>query len=171
MNELVLRSGGQTGVDRAVLDFAVARRIPCLGWCPNGGRAEDLPDPPGLLARYKQLTETPSRDPKQRSAWNVRDSHASLIILNGTDVSGFRGTSFTIDCATLTFLRPCYTGNAASIDGAERTRDWIGRVFDSVGSGGPLVLNVAGPRESESKGIYRITLDFLSIVLPLDEPD
>jgi hypothetical protein len=165
MKEIILRSGGQTGVDRAVLDFALSRRIPYLGWCPNGGLAEDLTTTPGLLARYKQLMETPSKDPKQRTAWNVRDSHASLIILNGTDLSGSRGTAFTIDCARLIFLRPCYIADAASIDGAQKTRDWIGRILDSVGSGSPIDLNVAGPRESESKGIYRITLDFLSSTL------
>jgi len=165
MKGFVLRSGGQAGVDRAVLDFASSKGIRYLGWCPNGGLAEDFTTPPGLLARYEHLTETPSRDPKQRTAWNVRDSHASLIILDGTDLTRFRGTAFTIDCAMLIFLRPCYLANATSTDGAQKTRDWIGRVFDSAASGGPIVLNVAGPRESECKGIYRMTLDFLSSVL------
>ena len=168
MKEFVLRSGGQTGVDRAVLDFALSRRISYAGWCPDGGLAEDFTTPPGLLAKYERLTETPSRDPKQRSAWNVRDSHASLIILNGTDVIPSRGTAFTIDCAKLIFLRPCYIADAASIDAAQNARDWLGRVFDSVLSGGPVVLNVAGPRESECKGIYRVALDCLSNVLPFN---
>jgi hypothetical protein len=165
MKDFILRSGGQTGVDRAVLDFALSKRISYVGWCPSGGRAEDFTTAPGLLAKYERLMETPSRDPRQRTAWNVRDSHASLIILNGTDVGGSRGTAFTIDCATLIFLRPCYLVDAASIDGAQKTRDWINRVSDSVGSGGPILLNVAGPRESECKGIYTIALRFLSSVL------
>jgi hypothetical protein len=37
-----LLSGGQSGVDRAVLDVAVERGIDYGGWCPNGGWAEDL---------------------------------------------------------------------------------------------------------------------------------
>ncbi len=45
-----LVSGGQTGVDRAVLDVAIARGIDYGGWCPKGGWAEDLAVPPGLLA-------------------------------------------------------------------------------------------------------------------------
>ena len=37
-----LISGGQTGVDRAVLDVAVERGIAYGGWCPKGGWAEDF---------------------------------------------------------------------------------------------------------------------------------
>ncbi len=39
-------SGGQTGVDRAALDAAMARGIACGGWVPRGRRAEDgrVPD-------------------------------------------------------------------------------------------------------------------------------
>jgi hypothetical protein len=67
-------SGGQSGVDRAALDVAIARGIPYGGWCPKGGWAEDMPAPPGLLAHYPHLRETPSADPAERTAWNVRDS-------------------------------------------------------------------------------------------------
>src|SRR5262245_26933171 len=34
-------SGGQTGADRAALDWALAHGIPHGGWCPKGRRAED----------------------------------------------------------------------------------------------------------------------------------
>ena len=34
-------SGGQTGVDRAALAWAIRRGVPCEGWCPKGRRAED----------------------------------------------------------------------------------------------------------------------------------
>ena len=34
-------SGGQTGVDRATLDFALENGILCGGWCPKGRLAED----------------------------------------------------------------------------------------------------------------------------------
>jgi hypothetical protein len=34
-------SGGQTGVDRAGLDVALALGIPHGGWCPKGRKAED----------------------------------------------------------------------------------------------------------------------------------
>jgi len=41
-------SGGQTGADCAALDWALARNLPCGGWCPKGRRAEDGP----IDARY-----------------------------------------------------------------------------------------------------------------------
>ena len=36
-------SGGQTGADRAGLDWAMKTGIPHGGWCPKGRRAEDGP--------------------------------------------------------------------------------------------------------------------------------
>ena len=58
-----IRSGGQTGVDRAALDIAGKNHIEICGWCPKGGWAEDLPSPPGLLADYPEL---------QQSTWSRR---------------------------------------------------------------------------------------------------
>ena len=63
-----LLSGGQSGVDRAVLDVAVERGIDYGGWCPKDGWAEDLPKPPGLLAKYPKLRRR--RCPIRRSARN-----------------------------------------------------------------------------------------------------
>jgi hypothetical protein len=71
-------SGGQSGVDRAALDAAIACGVDYGGWCPRGGWAEDFPQPPGLLANYPRLIETPSADPAQRTEWNVRDANAIL---------------------------------------------------------------------------------------------
>jgi hypothetical protein len=36
-------SGGQTGADRAALDFAIKHKIPYGGWVPKGRLAEDGP--------------------------------------------------------------------------------------------------------------------------------
>jgi len=46
-------SGGQTGADRAALDFAIENGLKHGGWCPKGRRAEDGRIP----ARY-ELKET-----------------------------------------------------------------------------------------------------------------
>ena len=35
------RTGGQTGVDRAVLDFCLENQEEVGGWCPAGRKAED----------------------------------------------------------------------------------------------------------------------------------
>jgi hypothetical protein len=61
-------SGGQTGADRAALDVATEQGLAYGGWCPKGGWAEDLSDPPGVLALYPDLRETPDADPGQRTA-------------------------------------------------------------------------------------------------------
>jgi hypothetical protein len=37
-----LLSGGQSGVDRAVLDVALARGIAYSGWCPKGGQTKGM---------------------------------------------------------------------------------------------------------------------------------
>jgi hypothetical protein len=59
-----IRSGGQTGVDRAALDAAVLTGRPYEGWCPKGGWAEDFLRPPGLLTKYPHLMEIPSESPE-----------------------------------------------------------------------------------------------------------
>lgn len=59
-------SGGQTGVDRAALDQALALDIPCGGWCPEGRRAED-----GTLPAAYPLRQTASRDSAARTELNA----------------------------------------------------------------------------------------------------
>ncbi len=137
-------SGGQTGVDRAALDFAIEVGIEYGGWCPFGGWAEDVPNPPGVLRAYPRLAETPGNDPEQRTRWNVRDSDATLIITRadarspGTERTRSLASELGHPCATLEPGRPA----ATAID------ELLGEVD------GLVTLNVAGPRESESPGIY-----------------
>ena len=92
-------SGGQTGVDRAALDIAIELGLPYGGWCPRGGWAEDMTEPPGLLARYPDLRATVAAEPAQRTRWNVRDSDATLILLVGGRAQPASGTALTIAAA------------------------------------------------------------------------
>lgn len=39
-------SGGQTGADRAALDFGIEHGIPHGGWCPRGARVRRGQSPP-----------------------------------------------------------------------------------------------------------------------------
>ena len=158
---LVIRSGGQSGADRAALDAAIALDIEYAGWCPHGGMAEDHPSPPGLLARYPRLVETPSTEPEQRTAWNVRDSHATLVLVRGNSLEMSRGTAFTVRCAELIFLRPYRVVDLDGESSADTTRNWLLRLADNDDAT-QFVLNVAGPRESELLGIYERSLTFLS---------
>ena len=115
-----LVSGGQTGADRAALDVALRLGIPYGGWCPRGGRAEDLPDAPGLLRDYPELRETPTEDSAVRTEWNVRDSDATLLLTDRPDsLSG--GTALTRDLAER-LGRPFLV---TSTSDAESVRAWL----------------------------------------------
>ena len=76
-------SGGQTGADRAALDWAIEHSISHGGWCPKGRMAEN-----GKIDSRYQLEETPSQDYAQRTQWNVRDSDATLIFSIGQNLLG-----------------------------------------------------------------------------------
>jgi len=71
---LKIVSGGQTGADRAALDWAIKNGIPHGGRCPKRRKAEDSP----IDVRYR-LKETPSSNYTQRREWNVRDSDGTVV--------------------------------------------------------------------------------------------
>ncbi len=152
-----LAAGGQTGVDRAALDVAVELGIPYGGWCPRGGWAEDLPVPPGLLARYPRLRETPTAEPAQRTRWNVRDSDATLILVAGVPAAA-SGTALTLACAE-ELGRPVAVVDLGGGDARERAAALLARL---PGGG---TLNVAGPRESGAPGIYARSRELLAELL------
>ena len=84
-------SGGQTGADRAALDFAIDHGIPHGGWVPKGRLAEDGP----LDPKYR-LRETDSEDHSIRTEKNVLDSDGTLILFYN-ELSG--GSLLTLELA------------------------------------------------------------------------
>jgi predicted Rossmann fold nucleotide-binding protein DprA/Smf involved in DNA uptake len=138
-------SGGQTGVDRAALDVALQLGLACGGWCPRGRRAEDGPIP----GEYP-LQETPTADYPERTEWNVRDSDGTLILARGA-LQG--GTALTRGWARR-LGKPFLVVDLDQPTCAADVRHWA--ECNRVG-----VLNVAGPRESESPGIYEQAVRFL----------
>lgn len=141
-------SGGQTGVDRAALDAAREQGLPVGGWCPKGRRAED-----GALDPRYPLAETPSADYAERTAWNVRDADATLVLVRGQPGGG---TAFTIEEAARQG-KPHLVVDLAGPADAVAVVEWMRRQ-------GVRVLNVAGPRESQRPGIYREARRFLAVV-------
>jgi hypothetical protein len=141
-------SGGQTGADRAALDFAVARGIPHGGWCPRGRLAEDGP----IATRY-HLSETPDSDFAQRTEWNVRDSDATVIFSIAPTLAG--GSKQTDELAQR-HRKPCLhlsrqrDGEAA----ARKLRDFLARHDVKI-------LNVAGPRQSQEPEVAEFTRKIL----------
>jgi putative molybdenum carrier protein len=150
---LRIRSGGQTGVDRAALDAAVAAGLRCEGWCPKGGLAEDFVEPPGLLAKYPCLKETPSPDQKQRTEWNVRDSALTVVLVPHAQFFS-PGTNFTIACAKKLGKR-CMIIHYLNA----QVQEQLAGIIASVKEGGSV--NIAGPRESEHNGAYASCLPLL----------
>ncbi len=128
-------SGGQTGADRAALDWAMKNNIPHGGWCPRSRKAED-----GIIDAKYQLQETPSSDYPQRTEWNVRDSDGTVIFSIGKVLSG--GSLKTLEFA-IKHRKPHLHLSAASKDtAASELKKWIEQ--NNI-----RVLNVAGPRASK----------------------
>jgi len=159
---MILLSGGQTGVDRAALDVAIARNIAYGGWCPKGGWAEDLPLPPGLLAKYPDLKETPHADTAQRTEWNVRDADACLILVGAHGLEVSKGTALAKELAHR-YRKPLFVADLNKPDMPRHTALWLRVQIARRGAG--LKLAVGGPRESEAPGIYAKAAAFLAALL------
>ncbi len=57
-----------------MLDFALQHGWPHEGWAPRGRRAED-----GVIDQRYNLRETPNWEYAERTAWNIRDSDATIV--------------------------------------------------------------------------------------------
>lgn len=150
--KLKIISGGQTGADRAALDWAIAHQFPYGGWCPKGRLAED-----GVIdAKYK-LKETPSASYAERTECNVRDSDGTVLFSATEQVSG--GARLTANLARRAkkpFLHLTLAKN--STDAAARLKAFISRYKIQV-------LNVSGPRASEEPQIGQFVHQVLSQAL------
>lgn len=146
-------SGGQTGADRGGLDAAIALGIPYGGWCPKGRRAED-----GVIPSVYVLAESESADYRVRTERNVVDSHATLIFTRGP-LDG--GSLLTAKCAQK-HCKPFLHLDLASID---RHAAVAGLLAWFKGLQQPLVLNVAGQRESKSPGLQAQVRDIVIAAL------
>ncbi|OHB76793.1 MAG: hypothetical protein A2W31_12675 [Planctomycetes bacterium RBG_16_64_10] len=144
-----LLSGGQTGVDRAALDAAIALGIPHGGWCPAGRLAEDGRIP----ARYR-LQETDSPAYALRTQRNVLDSDGTLILSHGplsggTELTRRLAQHYEKPCLVVDLLQPPPHATVLAWLDAHRVRD----------------LNVAGPRESTRPGIAEVAERYLRQLL------
>ncbi len=161
-----LISGGQSGVDRAVLDVAVERGVDYGGWCPKGGWAEDLPEPPGLLAKYPNLKATPLADPAQRTDWNVRDADACMIVIAVGGLAVSKGTALAEELAHR-YRKPLLIVDLENRESVEHAALWLRVQQRRVGAA--LALAIGGPRESEAPGIHAKTHAFIHALIDLAE--
>jgi hypothetical protein len=142
-------SGGQTGVDRAALDAAIALGIDHGGWCPVGRKAED-----GTIPSHYRVQETASADYAERTEQNVLDSDATLILCRGEPTGG---TALTARLADRNG-RPSLLVDLEATPASGDVQRWLAE--NQV-----RVLNVAGPRESTAPGVAEQARAFLLRVL------
>lgn len=152
---LKIISGGQSGVDRAALDFALKNHIACAGWCPKGRLAED-----GLIPLKYPLKETSSPEYSSRTKANVLDSDATLILHMDKMGNGTRLTYNIAKCEKKTF----YLVQLNQIEPGI-----LNDLYNWLKENKIKTLNIAGPRGSESPGIYKITMDFLEKIFTFPE--
>lgn len=142
-------SGGQTGADRAGLDFAIYHNLTHGGWCPKGRIAED-----GAIASQYDLVETPSEKYNQRTEWNVRDSDGTVIFTMSKDLSG--GSMLTAKFAQK------HGKPMLHIYPGVNYQPELG-LLRFVEAQEIKVLNIAGSRASKAPEVYRFTLDTLKV--------
>jgi Circularly permutated YpsA SLOG family len=144
-------SGGQTGADRAALDFAIRQGIPHDGWCPRGRLAED-----GPLDDCYRLRQTPTSKYEERTRWNVRDTDATLVVTIRAKPSG--GTALTLGSARQQ-RKPCLHIARETIVSIEAA---AGEIAEFITEYGVERLNVAGPRASQEPEIAEFVHELLT---------
>jgi hypothetical protein len=135
-------SGGQTGVDRGALDWAIARDVAHSGWCPKGRRAND-----GVLPGRYRLAETDSASYEVRTRKNVEIGTTTLVLVEGALTGGSLLTAKVAERLGRRY-------GLFQMDGPDRAdlangiRGWL--AGEDVGR-----LNIAGPSEERCPGIHQ----------------
>lgn len=137
-------------MDRAALDVVLELGREAGGWCPRGRRAEDGKIP----ARYP-LQETGSWKYPVRTRKNVQESDGTLIITRGKPQGGSALTA-----ALAERLKKTYRVVDLNVEKAGTEDLWSWGREKAI-----EILNVAGPRESESPGIHDQATRFLQELL------
>ena len=146
-------TGGQTGVDRAALDWAIANSVAYRGWIPAGRRSED-----GSIPQwYNNLQETRSAEYAERTELNVRTSEATVVFslhnetIGGTQLTEtlarqYRKPLLHLVCTDASI--PALADGLSNFVSATRCQE----------------LNIAGPRASQEPGLSAIVTSVLNVV-------
>ncbi len=149
----IIVSGGQTGSDRAALDVAIELNIPHGGWCPKGRLAE-LGQ--AIPLKY-QLKETTTSEYSERTKLNIRDSDGTLIFVPSLPLKVTDGTVLTIQEVQEKKKPYLLIDLSQNLD--------IDMVIKWIKQNKIEILNVAGPRESQSPGVYHLSFKLLKNIL------
>ena len=151
LDKLTFISGGQTGIDRAVLDFCLDHQLSCGGWCPEGRMAED-----GPINRKYPVKELPGATYEDRTMANVKESDVTVILYHGR-ISG--GTLKSFEFAT-GLGKPCLPINLEELPPGEAAIIFL-EFIDRLE---PVIINFSGPRQSEWKRAYDLCIVFLNTI-------
>jgi len=144
-------SGGQTGADRAALDFAIDNEIPHGGWVPKGRLAED-----GFIRNIYNVRETNTPDYNDRTEKNVIDSDGTVIFSHGPLTGGSALTRILAIKHHHPFLH-IDLNIISEFEAAVEIIHWVTQH-------GIETLNVAGSRSSKDPLIYNATVNILETV-------
>ena len=153
-------SGGQTGADRGAIAAALKAKFPYGGLIPKGRLAEDGRVP----LRFRCMEEADTEDYRFRTRWNAEHSDATLILAFDPKLEG--GTQRTRQYC-MNVRKPYFVDNPSDpkMDGDRlAVFTWLEKVVKK-NKGQPLVLNVAGPRESKSPGLAKATDEYITRLL------
>ena len=145
-------SGGQTGADRAALDFAIQHNIPHGGWIPKGRKAED-----GTLPEKYHLQEMPTGSYPKRTEKNVLDSDGTLIVSHGLLTGGSALTTGFAEHHGKPWIHIDLEITSYP-EAARMIREWVGQ-------NGIKIMNVAGARGSKDPEIYQAVTELLEATL------
>ena len=153
-------SGGQTGADRAGLDFAIETGLEHAGYVPRGRKAED-----GRIDDKYHLVELSTNSYPARTRRNIEESDGTVIFSLEQLLSG--GTKLTQDYANKLGkpLLHIYDTRKERILNQDSLRLETQALTDFLCSNRIEILNVAGPRESKEPGVYEWTLTILRFLL------
>jgi hypothetical protein len=141
-------SGGQTGADRAALDFAMTHNLAHGGWIPKGRLTEA-----GPLDRKYQLKEMPTAEYAKRTERNVLDSDGTVIVSHGR----LTGGSALTQTLAHQHRKPCLHVDMDELPAEEAVSLILAWIVDR----GVKILNLAGPAASKDPKIYGTTVELL----------
>lgn len=158
-------SGGQTGADLGGLQGAKEAGVPTGGTAPKGWRTEAGANPE--LGSVFGLRESRTADYRHRTGMNACDSDATVIF--STDANS-AGTKLTVDQCKKNrrphlMIDPSKYNLEDPASLLRITQAVVGfvRGVEDI-AGRPIVLNVAGNRESKSPGMQELVASIIKTV-------
>jgi hypothetical protein len=159
MQLIIVRSGGQTGVDQAALSSAKDFGIRTGGTMPLGFLTLDGPRPD--FGPMYGCTEHKRKDYPPRTYENVRDSHFTLRIAHNFNTAGEKCTLNAIN----SYKKPYFDIDLNSVQPIIFA-NLMKAMYKVCQQNHPegMILNVAGNSEKTAPGIFKKASNFLKVM-------